>query len=193
MVDDTLHVCNVSQNVENWLLDSGASHHMSPQRNWFTSYEAVNGSFVFMSNNVSYQTVGMGNIKIKMYDNTIRTLIDVRHVPELRNKLISLGVLDSNGYKFTSQNGVLKVSKGALVVMKAEKVGNLYRLKRSTWVSEAATVSKKEEEGTCRWHHRLGHISEKGLHVLMTHKLLPDLKSLKLDFCKHCVYGKQCK
>ena len=24
-------------------------------------------------------------------------------------------------------------------------------------------------------------------------KSLPDLKSLKLDLCKHCVYGKQCK
>ena len=27
----------------------------------------------------------------------------------------------------------------------------------------------------------------------MNHKFLPDLKSLKLDFCKHCVFGKQCK
>jgi len=34
---------------------------------------------------------------------------------------------------------------------------------------------------------------EKGLQVLMNCKLLPHLKSLKLDFCKHCVYGKQCK
>ena len=36
-------------------------------------------------------------------------------------------------------------------------------------------------------------MSEKGLHVLMNRKLLPHLKSLKLDFCKHCVYGKECK
>jgi len=27
----------------------------------------------------------------------------------------------------------------------------------------------------------------------MNRKLLPDLKSLKLDFCKYCVFGKQCK
>jgi len=27
----------------------------------------------------------------------------------------------------------------------------------------------------------------------MKRKSLPDLKSLKLDFCKHCVYGKQYK
>jgi len=43
----------------------------------------------------------MGNVRIKMYDNTIRRLTSVRHVPELKKKLFSLGVLDSNGYKFT--------------------------------------------------------------------------------------------
>ena len=120
-----------------------------------------------------------------MYDHIVKTLSDVRHVPDLKKNLISLGVLDSNGYKFTGQNGVLKVSKGALVVMKAEKVGNLYRLKGSTQVSEAAIVSDKAEEGSRLWHQRLGHMSEKGLQVLMNRKLLPDLKSLKLDFCKH--------
>ena len=146
MIDETS--CNVSQGVESCLLDSGASHHICPHRNWFTSYENVNGSFVFMGNNVSCQTVGMGNIRIKMYDNTVRTLTSVRHVLDLKKNLISLGVLDSDGYKFTGQNGVLKVSKGALVVMKAEKVGNLYRLKGSTQVSEAAIVLEKEEEGT---------------------------------------------
>jgi len=81
MIDETLPVCNVSQHFGIWLLDSGASHHMCSHRNWFTSYEDVNGSSVFMGNNVSCQTVGMGNIRIKMYGNTLRTLTSVRHVP----------------------------------------------------------------------------------------------------------------
>ena len=37
------------------------------------------------------------DLKIKMYDGTIKTLSDVRHVPDLKKNLISLGVLDSNG------------------------------------------------------------------------------------------------
>ena len=84
---------------------------------------------------------------------------------------------------------MLKVSKGALVVMKAEKIGNLYRLKGSTEVCEETTVSEKVEEDTLIWHQQLGHMSEKGLQVLMNHKLLPNFKSLIFDFCKHCVYG----
>ena len=88
---------------------------------------------------------------------------------------------------------MLKVSKGALVVMKAENVRTLYRLKGSTQISEATVASEKEEAGTHLWHQQLGHMSEKGLQVLMKCKSLPGLKSLNLDFCKHCVYGKQCK
>jgi transposase InsO family protein len=33
-------------------------------------------------------------------------------------------------------------------------------------------------------------MSEQGLKVLTDCRLLPSLKSLKLDFCKHCIYGK---
>jgi hypothetical protein len=49
----------------------------------------------------------------------------------------------------------------------------------------------KDNDSVRLWHQRLGHMSEQGLKVLSDHKLLPSLKSLKLDFCKHCIYGKQ--
>ena len=87
-----------------------------------------------------------------MYDKTVRTLTSVRHVPDLKKNLISLGVLDLDGYKFAGQNGVLKVFKGTLVVMKAEKVRFIYRLKGSTRISEPAIASEKEEAGTRLWH-----------------------------------------
>ena len=62
------------------MLDSGSSHHMSPHKIWFTSYETVNGSSVFMGNNASCQTVGIGNVKIKMYDGTVKTSVSYTHL-----------------------------------------------------------------------------------------------------------------
>jgi hypothetical protein len=40
------------------------------------------------------------------------------------------------------------------------------------------------------WHHRLGHMSEKGMQILQKRNLLLDLKQIDLDFYEHCVYGK---
>jgi hypothetical protein len=72
--------------------------------------------------------------------------------------LISLGVLDSCGYKYTGQGGSLTLSKGNLVVMKATKVYNLYKLEGSTKVaSEVIDVSY------FLWHNHQGHKRKKEL------------------------------
>ena len=76
-------------------------------------------------------------------------------------------MLESCCHKFTGLSGVLKVSKGALVVMKAQKTGNLYKLVGRTQVDDTALVSEEESGSTKLWHQRLGHMSEKGLQVLM--------------------------
>jgi len=47
------------------------------------------------------------------------------------------------------------------------------------------------ETCTALWNHRLGHMSEKGMQILHSRKLLPDLKQVSLEFCENCVYGKQ--
>jgi hypothetical protein len=114
----------------------------------------------------------------------------VRHVPELRKNLISLGVLDIGGYKSIVQGGFMKVYKGILLVMKAKKVGKMFLLEGRTESYHAIVVSENDSDFVRLWHHRLGHMSERGLKVLSDCKLLPSLKSLKLDFCKHYIYGK---
>jgi hypothetical protein len=126
-----------------------------------------------------------------MYDGSIRTLTYVRHVPELRKNLISLGVLDYVGYKCTVQGGVMKVFKGILQVMKVNRIENLYQLEGRTESDQESTISESESDSTHLWHQCLGHMSEKGLKVLVDRKLLPSLKSLNLNLCKHCIYGKQ--
>lgn len=53
-----------------------------------------------------------------MYDDTIRTLTEVRHIPMMRRNLVSLDTLDKKGYRYSDKYGVLKVFRGSLVVMK---------------------------------------------------------------------------
>lgn len=53
-----------------------------------------------------------------MFDNAIRTLYDVRHIPNLRKNQTLLGTLDRIGFSFKSECGVLMVSENAMTVMK---------------------------------------------------------------------------
>lgn len=101
-----------------WILDSGCLFHMTPNKAWFDTYEKVATRSVLTGNDAPCKVVGMGFISIKMHDGVVRTLTDVRHVPALKKNLISSGALDSKGFKY-----ILRVSKGALVVMKGVKKG----------------------------------------------------------------------
>ncbi|GAV63313.1 gag_pre-integrs domain-containing protein, partial [Cephalotus follicularis] len=92
--------------------------------------------------------------------------------------------------------GVIKVIRGALVVMKGKKFYGLYLLQGNTVLGTAAVASSsvdKDADTTRLWHMHLGHMSERGLQILSKKGLLDGMKSGKLDFCELCVYEKQCR
>ncbi|KAH9782977.1 hypothetical protein KPL71_009140 [Citrus sinensis] len=114
---------------------------------------------VYMGNDHALEIAGIGTIKIKMFDGTIRTIGEVRHVNGLKKNLLSLGQIDNHGCKTHVENGIMKIVKGALVLMNAEKIGaNLFMLKGETLQEADACVVSNGEESTMMWHLKLGHI-----------------------------------
>ncbi|PKA49510.1 Retrovirus-related Pol polyprotein from transposon TNT 1-94 [Apostasia shenzhenica] len=190
---ETLCTFSCMDSSDSWILDSDCSYHMCPFRDWFSTYSIHDGGRVIMGNNSECKSVGIGTIKIKMFDGVIRTLTEVRHVPDLRKGLISLGTLDASGCTFIGSDGIIKVKKGAPVVMKGEKIESLYRLIGKTITGDIAVTSSTDDDDTMLWHARLGHMSERGLLELHNRKLLKGIKSCKIDFCEFCVLGKQCR
>ena len=77
----------------------------------------------------------------------------VKHVPDLSKNLISTGQLASEGCISIFTDKMWKVIKGSLMIVKGEKVGTLYLCTGNIAL----------------WHHRLGHMSEKGMQIL--HKI----------------------
>ncbi|KAG8473990.1 hypothetical protein CXB51_034146 [Gossypium anomalum] len=59
-----------------WILDLGCTFHMSPNRDWFTTYETVSEGIILMGNNTSCKIADVGTIKVKMFDGVVRTLSD---------------------------------------------------------------------------------------------------------------------
>ena len=163
---------------------------MSPHRDWFTTYESFNGGLVLMGNDAQCKVVGKGTIKIKTHNGVVKTLTGVKHVPDLKRNLIYLGILESQGCRYSAGGGVLKVSKGSLVLLKAIRSGSLYLLQGST-VTGSAAVASSNKDDTKLWHLRLGHMSKKGIQILKKNGYLGNHCTGKVDFCEHCIFGKQ--
>jgi hypothetical protein len=172
---------------DKWVLDTACTSHMSYKRDWFTTYESVNGGSVLMGNGVACKIVGMGTIRIRMHDGIVRTLENVRHIPDLKNNLISLGTLDSLGYKYSGEGGVIRVSKGPLVMMQGNKVDGLYFLQGST-VTGSVDISS---DTTQLWHMWLGFSKQVELQVEDSQRVQdgtqaqPILDSYGSDFDDH--------
>ena len=103
-----------------------------------------------------------------MHVDIIRTLIDVRHVLELKKNLISsLGTLDSNESTYKTWSKAMRNLKSAFVVIKGKKINGFYILQRSTIigiivVSTLESISKTTR--LCDMH--FGHTSEGGFTIL---------------------------
>jgi hypothetical protein len=155
-----------------------------------------NDELVQMGDNTPCEVIGIESVKIRTHDGMTHMLIDVRHVPTMFRNLISLSTLDNMGYKYFTPGGVLKVSKGSLVIMKGlMKSANLYVLSGDTIigtvaVSFAATVTSENCSDSKLWHMRLGHMSQLGLAELGKRGLPKGYNNNELVFCEHCIFGK---
>ncbi|KAK2995032.1 hypothetical protein RJ640_021189 [Escallonia rubra] len=120
------------------------------------------GDLYLVSSVEQQEIMGIGTIKIKMFDGIMRTLGDVRYIPDLKNNLISLGTLDFIDCSISIKCGVMKVSKGVMVIMKGQKTENLYKLIGNTVINGASvsTHAGSSNDNSELWHKRLGHLSE---------------------------------
>ena len=147
---------NSSNNIllKSWVLDSACSYHMTPKKDWFDTYKPYNGGMIQMGNDATCPITGIGTMKIKMFDEVVRVLSNVRHIPDLRKNSISLGVLDDLGYSYSSKGGIMKITKGALMVMNVQKVSTLHKLIGNTAVGRVTvtTLIESSTDDTKLWH-----------------------------------------
>ena len=88
---------------------------------------------------------GIGTVRIKMFDEIARELKEVRNVPQLKMNFISVGVLEMLGVVISIRDGVLKMTKGSMVVMKGVRRNNLYYLKDSTVTGQVETSISSDD------------------------------------------------
>ena len=122
-----VYLASLSTHVDHeaWLVDSGASFHFTPHREWFYEYEKYEGGDVFLGDDRKARIVGRGKVKLKLQGGRVRTLSGVLHIPALARNLISVSELDDAGVKIVFEKDTCKMVRGALVLMRGVRTGTL--------------------------------------------------------------------
>ena len=79
-----------------WLIDSGASFHMTAHREWFYEYERYNVN-VFLGDDSPKKFTGRGIVKLLSNDRWIKTIPGVLHIPGPAKNLIYVNTMANVG------------------------------------------------------------------------------------------------
>ena len=143
---------------------------------------------VRFGNDGTSHVAGIGDVCLVTQTGARLLLKNVKHVPDFRLNLISVGRLNDEGYCNTFNNDTWKLSKGLMVVAKGKKHSSLY-IMHATLMNDVDTL--KSEDTTEVWHRRLAHMSEKGMALLKRKNVLSGMQEAHLEKCAHCLAGKQ--
>ncbi|RVW95743.1 Retrovirus-related Pol polyprotein from transposon TNT 1-94 [Vitis vinifera] len=98
-------------------------------------------------------------------------------------------LVTGEGHAILFVGGTWKVTKGSRVLVRGKKTSTLYM---TSCPRDTIAVAYASTD-TSLWHRRLGHMSEKGMKMLLSKEKLPKLKSIDFDMCESCILGKQKK
>ena len=119
-------ILSEDSSIESWILDSGASFHSSPNKDFFRNFKSQNFEMVYLADNKDLEIKGKRDVCIKTLAGNQWTLKDVRYILGLKKNLISIRQLDSTGYATELGKSSWKIIKGATVVARDSKSRTLY-------------------------------------------------------------------
>jgi hypothetical protein len=175
-----------------WVLDTGASNHMTGRREAMVSLDtSVDGAVRFGDGSL-VAIEGMGSV-ILQTKNGHKVLTEVYFIPKLKSNIVSLGQLEEGGCKVVLQDGncnVFDVERTLLA--RAPRAGNrLYLLKLH--LSAPVCLAAKTTDKAWLWHGRYGHLNFRALRELGVKGMVEGLPLLDRveEFCDGCALGKQ--
>lgn len=168
---------------QDWILDSGASRHMTPNREAFIEYSTIKPRAVETANGSVLPGIGLGKIRlsVKIKGRTRSVLLsEVLHVPQIKGNLISVTKLQDKG--MAVETTVPPAKKALIVKYQGRTVGMASRV-GDTFILDVPTdrafpaklITERTGQGSetakveyVRWHRRFGHIGPQIIAKLHT-------------------------
>jgi hypothetical protein len=148
-----------SRNAKLWILDTGATNHMTGSRAVFVILDtSVRGTVRFRDDS-SVEIEGRGKVEFVCNNGESKTFEGVYFIPKLTANIISVGRLDEDGYQISISGGELAIREpdGRLLAKVKRSDSRLYLL--IVELSTATCLVPRGEAEAWRWHERLGHLN----------------------------------
>jgi hypothetical protein len=177
-----------------WVLDTGATNHMTGCREALASLdESVKGAVQFGDGSMVV-ICGVGAVTIAGKNQEHRVLTKVYYIPSLRCNIVSLGQLEEVGCRVEIDHGVMQVferSNGNLsVLIRAERKERLYVMQVN--LTAPVCLMAKMDDMAWLWHARYGHLNFRSLGDLGKKQMVVGIPLIQHgeQVCDACAIGK---
>ncbi|KAJ1686058.1 hypothetical protein LUZ63_017448 [Rhynchospora breviuscula] len=178
-------------NSADWIIDSGASHHVTNDVNNLSSFFNYDGSDTLQIGDGSGLPIHHIGTTSLLLSNYMIHLKDTLHVANFSRNLISLSKLLSDNpslmVSFSNSSCFLKDHLTNKTILEFSSSNGLYYLTASCNFPPKAFVGIRASANL--WHHRLGHPSTFITLQVVKNFDLP-CNSYKVDTCHNCFLGK---
>lgn len=155
-----------------WIMDSGASSHMSGKKQWFRNFKLSNtGVKLYLGDNSGYEIKGHGDVLVTLPDGKIRNISDVWYVPGIKKNMISVSRVTDQDLKvefFKSYCIIKDLLDQMKPIATGIRIGGLYKLDVKSTPQQALMTSNKSA-------------NEDGLYKLAQEMNTPEVSSICED------------
>ena len=162
-----------------WVLDTGASNHMTGTRSALTNLnEGVIGTVRF-GDGSRVEIEGICSVVMQGRQNQHKVLTNVYYIPKLKSNIVSLGQLEENGLKCTLGDGKLCVydQDKSLLIAAPRTANRLYTVKLGLTLPICLLANTFDKDW--QWHARYGHLNFKSLSELGGRQMVEGMPVVK--------------
>ncbi|OWY98831.1 hypothetical protein PHMEG_00030299 [Phytophthora megakarya] len=146
-----------------WLIDSGATVHMTPHRDDLYEYSTIPADmYVAIADGKKIRVAGTGSVRLKGIDGKSIRMVEVLHVPGFDRRLLSVGKLADRGMSVEFQRNSCVISNESKVIASGKKYGKAYLLDCHQDTAHDTDYTEVDREWEVL-HARMGHLNEDSL------------------------------